>query len=147
MAMLAGVGTSTENYAENAVSQALAKAVESLAGYPPSLLIVIASPTTYDQSKLLSECKKKYPDTEIVGCSSSGEITSAGPVDKSVAIAAIYSDQSTLVTGVGTGIKENPRKTGQEFANNILQKTNGEKPKVAVIFPVNVLLSLIKIKL
>lgn len=135
MAILVGVGSSHKQNEKEAVQEAFAQATKPLNGHPPSFLMLFASPTTYKQEPLIKSLKTKSPESLLIGCSTSGEITSAGSTDNSVALIAIYSDTMRFVPGVGNNIKENPRLAGKEFAEDILKRSGGEKPRTALILP------------
>lgn len=54
-----------------------------------SLVLVFGSVKRFGESKLQSTLKARYPSAQIIGCSTSGEITAAGVFDDSLQITAI----------------------------------------------------------
>lgn len=134
MALLAGVGYSENTNAVAAIEEAYNQAIVPLQGNTPSVLLLYASATVYDQEQLLQTLSSKV-NTTIIGCSTAGEITSAGgSLDHSIALMAIYSDTIKFVGGVGHNIKANARQAGYDLATDI-QTKGGEKPKVVLMMP------------
>lgn len=134
MSLLAGVGYSENLNVELAIQEAYNHSIAPLQGNTPSIVILFASATVYDQPKLLKvlSAKVKAP---IIGCSTAGEITSAGgALDHSIALMAIYSDAIKFVSGVGHDIKTSSRQAGRTLATDIQTKA-GEKPKVVLMMP------------
>ncbi len=135
MAILAGVGFSQNKEAKEAVHAAYIMATTFLQGHTPTFIMLFASPTAYNQESLLAAIKSENPNAVIVGCSTAGEITSAGgSLDSSVALMAIFTDQMKFVSGIGNNIKEDARAAGKEFAENIMRAGAG-KPKAAIVLP------------
>jgi hypothetical protein len=135
MAIFVGVGSSEKKETAEAINEALAQASLSLENHSPSLLLLLASPTTYDQQQLLNLVKEKYPQTTLIGCSTSGEITNLGPKDNSLCLMAIASDQIRFAAGKGLGIKTDARQAGRDLAKAIKTQNQDFLPKVALIFP------------
>lgn len=134
MATLVGVGQSQQKNSIAALGEAYYKAIEPLLGNAPSLMLLFASSTLYDQSHLLSELKKKAPLSVLVGCSSAGEISSSGSYDNSLVLMALYSDQIQFSAGLGNNISHDSREAGRAMARTLLTHT-GEKPQAALMFP------------
>lgn len=135
MPTLVGVGSSVKKNSSEAVKEAFEGATNPLQGNPPSFLMLLASPTVYDQEELIRFLGKTAPQATRIGCSTSGEITSvSGSTDNSLALMAIYSDNIKFVAGVGNNIKADPRKSGQELAEDIRRKGGGT-PQTGLILP------------
>lgn len=135
MAITAGVGSSHKRNEAEVIEEAYAKASSPLKGKLPSFIILFASPTTYNQEKLVKALKNKAPKAVIIGCSTSGEITPSGSIDKSVALMTIFSDKIKFVPGIGNNIKKDARLAGKELAEDILKRSGGKKPKAGLILP------------
>lgn len=134
MAILAGVGSSKRHTADAAVEEAYAQATKPLGGNSPDLLLLFASPTTYNQQELLDKLKEKNSNSLLVGCSTSGEISSInGSVDHSLSLMALSSDQMKFAVGLGNGPKEDSAKAGKEMAEDIIKNAGGEKPKTVLV--------------
>lgn len=135
MAIISGVGFSKKRISQEALLDAYNQAIGPLSGKTPSFIMLLVSPTVYNQEEMVTTLKSKAPNSNIIGCSTAGEITSTGgSLDNSVALIAIYSDQMKFITGIGTNIKDNPRQAGKELAEDI-QKKAGEKPKAMIMLP------------
>ena len=135
MALLVGVGSSENKNPVEAVNEAWEQASQPLGGQIPSFLMLLASPTAYDQQKLLDQLESKSPQPVMIGCSTSGEITNAGPKDNSIALMAVYSDQIKFVPGLGKDIKTDARTAGKSFAESVREKTDQQNPRAALILP------------
>ena len=119
MAIVAGVGFSQNKQAKEAISAAYAMATASFQGQTPTFIMLFASPTAYDQEALLAALKSENSSAVTIGCSTAGEITSAGgSLDNSVALMAIFSDQMKFVSGIGNNIKDDARGAGKELAGH-----------------------------
>lgn len=134
MALSVGVGASGEKDPAKAISQAYTQAVEPLGGSAPSLILCFASATTYPQEQLVAALKEKAQASARIGCSTSGEITTFGSTDHSVALMAIHSDSMKFVCGAGHNIAADAREAGRTMARDIEQKGAG-KPGACLMLP------------
>ncbi len=83
-------------------------------------LLIIFSSVKYDQEKMLSGVRSVVKNALIVGSSTSGEITTAGPLkDHSVTVMAIKSPEIRYFAGVGENIAANPRAAGKVAADKV----------------------------
>lgn len=134
MSILAGVGFSQNPNPESAINEAYTQAIIPLGNHTPTFILLYASSTAYDQQRLLTEIYSKV-NTTVIGCSTAGEITSAGgSLDSSVAMMLIYSDTMQFTTGIGHDLNINTRSAGKSLALDIQNKGNG-KPQAALIMP------------
>ena len=79
-------------------------AIDQLGDKNPDLLLVFSS-VKYDQEKVVSGVRSVAAKALLVGSSTSGEITTMGPVkEHSVAVMAIKSPGIKYFTGVGENI-------------------------------------------
>ncbi len=101
-------------------------AIDQLGDKNPDLLIVFSS-VKYDQEKMLKGVRSVTPHTTLVGSSTSGEITTAGPAkERSVAVMAIKSPEINYFVGVGENIASNPRAVGKVAADKVKEQTKDE---------------------
>lgn len=134
MAILAGVGFSQNRQAKEAIAAAYSMATASLQGKTPTFIMLFASPTVYNQEELVTALKSLDPSVVVIGCSTAGEITSAGgSLDSSVALMTIFADQMKFVSGIGNNIKEDARGAGKELAQSIMGIDG--KPRAAIVLP------------
>ena len=134
MPLSVGVGYSQKSEPEEAAKEALKTALLPLKKQKPDLIIAFASPTKYNQTKLINAINSANPDSEIIGCSTSGEISNFGSTDGSVVIMALHSKKIRFITGLGENIKEDPRESGRVLAKNIIKKGGG-KPQAIIMLP------------
>lgn len=113
----AGVGKSNNIDAFEAGREACQKAMQQV-GDNADFMIVFST-VAYKQQAMLDGIHSVSKGTLLVGCSSSGEITTDGPSSGQVAVMAIKSDQINWTVGVGTGAKTDSFKTGKEAAENV----------------------------
>jgi hypothetical protein len=84
-------GASTAPTAASAASEAVAAAVAGLSGRAPSFGFLFASPRLPLQ-ECLGEARRRLPGTDLVGCTTAGEITERGRTDGGVALLLVSSD-------------------------------------------------------
>ena len=60
-----------------------------------NLVLVFGSVKRFGESKLASTLKSRYPSAQIIGCSTSGEITAEGVFDDSLQITAVLWEKTT----------------------------------------------------
>lgn len=113
----AGVGRSNNPDALKAGTEA-AKQALSQAGNKADLMIVFST-VAYDQKKMLDGVRYVSRGIPLVGCSTSGEITSEGPVSKHVAVMALNSDQIEFTIGIGEGTDQDSFSAGREAARAV----------------------------
>ncbi|MBI4156053.1 MAG: FIST C-terminal domain-containing protein [Candidatus Zambryskibacteria bacterium] len=131
-----GVNQGDDSYAVGA--NACQDAIEQLGDSSPDLLVVFSS-VKYDQEKMLQGVRSVAPGALLVGSSTSGEITTQGPLrEKSVAIMAIKSPEVKYFAGVGENIAANPREAGKVVADKVKRQVKeqaGETLKTFMMFP------------
>lgn len=96
-----------------AADEALAAA--SPAGGPPKLLVVFCS-SSHDLPALLQEVRARSGDVPLIGCSTAGEIATAGPRDASVVVAALGGDGFAVEIAVATEASRDLRAAGAHVA-------------------------------
>ncbi|MBI1862663.1 FIST C-terminal domain-containing protein [Candidatus Microgenomates bacterium] len=113
-----GVGISTNTDAPRDAGLEAAKLAAEKAGGKPDVFIVLSS-IAMRHPEVLSGIEEAYPGVPMVGCSTSGEITSDGPSKESVVAMALRSDQMQFTVGIGQPVKGNEREAGRALANDI----------------------------
>ena len=94
-----GVGTSTLSDSFAAAVEATEGAVESAT----ALLVAFAS-SRYDLAEVAAGARTVAPGAQIVGCTTSGELTADGSMDGSLVIAAIEGHGVSVTTGSAVAI-------------------------------------------
>ncbi len=77
-------------------------AVEATRGRRDAKLLIVFCSAAYDLDQLLAGIASEAPGTPLIGCSTAGEIATAGPSDASVVIVAIGGPGFSVATGAGT---------------------------------------------
>jgi hypothetical protein len=113
----------------NAAQQAV-----STIGTEPSVVIVCAS-SQYDQEQVNAGVRSVSGNALIVGSTTAGEITTAGPAKRhSVAVMAIVSDSVHFFGGVGENIAVGAFEAGKRAAEDVKAKAQGPL-KAFMMFP------------
>ncbi len=133
--ILASVGMA---YGEDAYAvgvNACQDAIEQLGDKNPDLLIVFSS-VKYDQEKMLQGVRSVAPKALLVGSSTSGEITTSGPVkERSVSVMAIKSPEIKYFVGVGQHILQDPREAGKFAADKVKEQAGSNSLKAFMMLP------------
>lgn len=103
-------------------------------GVEPGLIIVCAS-SQYDQEHVNAGVRSVSGNAILVGSTTAGEITTAGPAKRhSVAVMAIASDSIRFFGGVGENISAGAFEAGRRAAEDV--KTKAKEPlKAFMMFP------------
>ncbi len=103
-------------------------------GTEADLALVFAS-VEYDQEKMLAGVRSVTKSALLVGCSTAGEITTAGPLNKhAVVVMLMKSDMVKFFGGVGENIANGPRTAGKAVADDVRGRA-GEELKAFMMFP------------
>ena len=105
MSIQAGVGISKNKNAREAGIEATKEALARGALERADVLIAFAS-VSFNQDELVVGIREAGGEAVLFGCTDAGEITGAGPSEKSVAVMAIKSDTIRFTAGLGEGVKE-----------------------------------------
>ena len=122
-----GVG-SAEGLAPGAGSLA---AAEAILHADPKLLVVFCS-SSHDLPALLEEIRGRSGEAALVGCSTAGEITTAGPRTDSVVIAAFGGEGFAVDTAVATDASRDLRAAGA-LASRCLPERDDLPHKVLLV--------------
>lgn len=95
------VGHSEDVDALDAIEEALAQCQEDLGGLVPQAG-VLYNAIHFDHQIVLDRIMNQYPELELIGCTTDGEISSRlGCVEDSVTLILLYSDTIEIKAGVG----------------------------------------------
>jgi hypothetical protein len=101
----------------------------------PQAGILFSSCLDADFPKVLSRILEEYPDIQLIGCTSAGEISHhTGFIEDSIALLLLYSDTLEFVTAIATNLSQNAEESFRIAyldACKILKK----KPACAFTFP------------
>jgi hypothetical protein len=113
-----GTGAKTGSSAEVAVTEATKLALTSLGRAKPSYGFLFASPDL--DLRIALATAKELSGADIIGCTTAGEITDAGPTQGGVAVMLVASDATTTAQ-MASGLKANPERAARELASSLLQ--------------------------
>ena len=119
------LGRSARRKTRDAAAEALAE----LGGSPDEFaLVLVYCSVQHKHERLLAEVKRQLGSAPIIGCTTTGEITSQGFMTDGLVIAGLGSDQ--LVAGIGRGqnVFEQPAAAARaavEMAQQALQARGG----------------------
>jgi hypothetical protein len=104
--------------------EAAQKASQTL-GASPDLFIVLSSVAMH-HPEVINGIRQSFPQTPLIGCSTSGEISVSGLIRESVVVMALKSDQMGFTVAKGGNARENARQAGRTLAENIKQSSPEE---------------------
>jgi hypothetical protein len=84
----------------------------------PKLLIIFCS-RAYDLRQLLRQIRARAGDVPLIGCTTAGEIATAGPSDASVVVAALGGSGFAVRTAVASAMSGNLREAGARVARSL----------------------------
>jgi len=116
----AGVGRSQKSDPIKAGGEACQIALAKAGG--KANIIFAFSTINYDQNKVIEGIKSVSKGISLVGCSTSGEITSEGSTSKHVALMALNTDQIKFTFGLGKGTDKDSFKAGKEATQDAQSK-------------------------
>jgi hypothetical protein len=84
----------------------------------PKLLIVFCS-HAHDLPQLLRQIRERAGEVPLIGCTTAGEIATAGPSGASVVVTALGGSGFAVRTAVATGVSGNLREAGAHVARSL----------------------------
>ncbi len=106
----------------------------ALAGATPKAGFLLAN-WEADHGAIVRAVNERYPGIELVGSSTTGEMTSElGFVEDSIALALFASDTVDITAGLGRALAVDSRAAGREAVRDARSRTN-LPPALCVIFP------------
>jgi hypothetical protein len=92
---------------------------EALAGRTPALVVVFAS-SELELAGLIADLSTEVDaDVPVVGCTTAGEISTEGPSDRGVVVAAFGGDDFSVVAAVAENVGAGLREAGAEVAKAV----------------------------
>jgi hypothetical protein len=126
------VGHSDDPDPQEAVAIAIDQCRRALAGRPPRAGILFSALDSFDRS-IVADVLEAFPGVEIMGSTSSAELSSAGGFkEDSVALALFASDVVDVTVGLGSGLGEDAEGACRSAADQALSGTTRE-PKVCIV--------------
>jgi hypothetical protein len=128
------VGHSDDIDPEAAVDAVVAQCNRALAGERPRAGLLFLTYDT-DPAPLIAGVRKAYPDAEIIGTTSVGEMSSVlGFQEDSVTLALFASDTVDITAGLATDVSSDPAGAAQRAIAEARGKT-GKEPRLCLAFP------------
>ncbi len=109
-----GVGSGRGFHPLQLGERAAQEAMKRLGKKKPDLVVLFSS-SRIDQKQVLQGVRGITGDAPLVGCSGAFQITGAS-MEEDVAVVTLVSDAFRIRTGLGQGLRKDPRKAGQEAA-------------------------------
>ncbi|MEN8249196.1 MAG: FIST N-terminal domain-containing protein [Bacteroidota bacterium] len=128
-----GVGQSSIDDSFQAGEDAAKDALEKHEGKPEVLIVLAAM--RYDHNQLLEGIKSVTGDTQMIGGTTAGEISTHGLSTNSVVIMALSSDSLEFTVGISNNMSLDEASCGVELVKNIRSKHNFEDALSLMIFP------------
>ncbi len=120
------VGHSNDPDSVEAVAEILEQCLESLAGEIPQAGILFAA-FDFDHSLILKEIKQQFPDLELIGGTSSAEVSSRlGFQEDSLTLMLFCSDEIEITAGIGYEAFQNPRAAAKQAIEQAQSKSSQE---------------------
>ncbi len=105
-----GTGQATGDSGDAAAMDAIREAMDAISASEPDFCQIFCSPT-YDYEAVLWGARSVVgSDTEIVGCSSSGEFTEAGSGNGTVTVGVVSSDSIQFFSSLSTELSADPER-------------------------------------
>ena len=132
--MRAVVGHCEDIDTVDAIASVLEMCRKDLAGLVPQAGLVIAS-SLHDFDTITSAVMDAFPDLELIGCSTNGELSSVlGYAEDSVALMLFHSDFIEMKAGIGKGASVKPQDAAREAIQMALDSMNG-RPGLCITLP------------
>lgn len=118
MTFSVGIGSSKNPESAQVGQEAAQKALAQLDG-APGAVIVLAS-VAFDQERMLAGIREELPDeTPLIGCTTAGEITPAGPQERSVAVLAMRGEGVSFYPVKAENISDDMRGSGEALGSGL----------------------------
>lgn len=128
------VGHSDDPDTSEAVAELVEQCQAQLQGHQPQAGVLFAALDCEHQA-LLDGILSIYPDLELVGCTTAGEISSTlGYQQDSICLNLFYSDEVSFHASVGRDLSKNPIEITLQAYQDLLDSSDVE-PKLCLVFP------------
>jgi hypothetical protein len=132
--MKVAVGHSEDIDSADAIAEALEAWNDQFGSLTPQAGILFSS-IDQDHQVLLDAVMDRYPDLELIGGTTDGEVSSAmGFAEDSVTLMLFQSDNVSFAAGVGRGAADHPVEAGREAVESALGKLDGS-PSLCIATP------------
>jgi hypothetical protein len=128
------VGHSDDIDVDVALATVFAECDAALEGVAPKAGLLLAAYDT-DQQALIDGIRGHYPEIELAGATSAGEMSSVhGFTEDSVVLALFAADGVDITSGLGTGLAADPRAAIRQAVDDARAKTD-LPPSLCIVMP------------
>lgn len=115
------VGQSEDSWEENASAEVIDQIRDKYGKDLPDAGILFCS-IDYDHNKIVSAINDAFPGIELIGCTTSGELSShLGFTEDSVVFMALRSDRIECKSGLGCNVSTHGEQAGEQAASSALE--------------------------
>ncbi len=105
---IVGIGHSDDIESGDAITEVLEQCKNTLGECHPQAGILFSA-IDHDHDLILKKIKESYPEIELIGCTTDGEMSSVlGFTEDAISLTLIYSDKLEIKAGVANNVSENP---------------------------------------
>lgn len=119
---------------EDAIEEILTACDEQLAGRVPMAGLLFCG-TEYDHQTVLTQIHQRFPQLQLIGCTTDGEMTSCGGfTEDAITLTLLCSDTIQISAGYGERAGAEP-KAAAAAAVTMARKGLGGEPSLAIVLP------------
>ena len=128
------IGCSDDIDTEDAVTQVIESCDEKLDGETPIAGLVFCG-TEFEHSMVLKKIMGRYPDLQLIGCTTDGEMTSCnGFTEDAITLTLFCADKVDIAAGYGGGASTDPHGAAKK-AIEMARSRLGDEPRLAITLP------------
>jgi hypothetical protein len=128
------VGHSDDVDVNDALEEIFEKCDAGLSGETPKAGLLFAA-LENDHQAIVERVRTRYPDLELIGSSSAGEMSSIlGYQEDSIVLALLASDRVDFTVGLGQNAYDDPKSAAVQAVAEARAKTDQE-PRLCIVFP------------
>lgn len=127
------VGHSEDVDAIDAIEEVIQQCRQSLGDSSPKAGILFAD-FEYDHSVMLDQINKAFPNIELIGCTTNGELSSEGAfLEDSVVLICLASDSIEMAVGLGKNLAADPVAATRHAVEGAQAKLSGD-PQLCITY-------------
>ena len=118
----------------DAIDEVLADCAERLDGRTPTAGLLYCG-TEYDHQEILNKVCARYPDLQLIGCTTDGEMSSSGGfTEDAITLTLLCSDTIRIAAGCGERAGAEPKSAAAAAVDMARRALDGE-PVLAIVLP------------
>ncbi len=139
-----GVGHSDDVDSRDAIRDVLSQCRASLKDTTPQAGLIFMA-IDYDHELILKEINQEYPDIELIGCTTDGEVSSSQEfMEDSIVLMLFSSDDIEIKAGVGRDVSKDSSAAAREAVEEAKSKSK-KKAKLCIATPESLTASCVSI--